>query len=144
MRFKYKPEMKPRINFITLAVEDLELSFKFYRQGLGLPSLGRLEGYEDHVLFELENGFGLVLYARAEFLKLTQNPHPVVRSAGFIISHFASSKDEVDTILQKALLAGATRVGLPKTEAWGYSANFADPDGHQWEITWNPDYDPEV
>jgi predicted lactoylglutathione lyase len=35
-------------------------------------------------------------------------------------------------------------VGPPRTEAWGYVVNFADPDGHQWEITWNPDYNPEA
>lgn len=136
--------MRPRINFITLAVEDLRKSFDFYHRGLGLPILGRLEGNEDHVLFELENGFGLVLYVRSAFMKFTLNPKSATRSAGFMISHFAESKDEVDAILQRALQAGATRVGEPRTEAWGYSANFADPDGHQWEITWNPDYNPEV
>ena len=136
--------MRPRINFITLAVADLAKSFKFYQQGLGLPNLGRLEGHEDHVLFELENGFGLVLYLRSEFLKFANNPSSLARSAGFIISHFAESKAEVDTILQKALGAGASLVSGPKEEAWGYSANFTDPDGHQWEITYNPDYNPEI
>lgn len=135
--------MRPRINFITLAVGDLEKSFHFYSQGLGLPSLGRLEGYEDHVLFELENGFGLVLYARAEFLKFSLNAAAPVPSAGFILTHFASSKVEVDTILKRALAAGATKAGEPRDLAWGYTVNFADPDGHQWEITWNPDYNPE-
>jgi predicted lactoylglutathione lyase len=135
--------MRPRINFITLAVADLEKSFKFYQQGLGLPSLGRLEGNEDHVLFELENGFGLVLYLRSAFLKFANSPDSPMRSAGFIISHFAESKAEVDTILQNALEAGATPVSGPVEEAWGYSANFTDPDGHQWEITYDPDYNPE-
>jgi predicted lactoylglutathione lyase len=126
-----------------LAVDDLQQSFAFYQQGLGLPSLGRLEGNEDHVLFELENGFGLMLYARSKFVAFTQKADAGPRSAGFLISHFAESKAEVDTILQRALAAGATPVGAPRTEAWGYSANFADLDGHQWEITWDPDYNPE-
>ncbi|MGV3639372.1 MAG: VOC family protein [Adhaeribacter sp.] len=135
--------MRPRINFITLAVGDLEKSFRFYSEGLGLPSLGRLEGYEDHVLFELENGFGLVLYDRTEFRKFSLNADAPVSSAGFIISHFASGKAEVDAILKRALAAGATRATEPREQAWGYTVNFADPDGHQWEITWNPDYNPE-
>lgn len=135
--------MRPKINFITLAVANLEKSFKFYQQGLGLPSLGHLEGNEDHVLFELEDDFGLVLYQQAAFMKLTHNPDLPARASGIILSHFAQSKAEVDAILHKALAAGATRVGAPKAEAWGYSANFADPDGHQWEITYNPDYNPE-
>lgn len=136
--------MRPRINFITLAVSDLGKSFHFYTQGLGLPSLGHLEGGEDHVLFEMENGIGLVLYLRSEFLKFSLSPHSPVRSAGFILSHFTTSREEVDAILHRVLEAGATPVGPPKEEAWGYSVNFADPDGHQWEITYNPDYNPDA
>src|SRR5688500_10152276 len=136
--------MRPRIDFITLAVADRAKSFKFYQQGLGLPNLSRLEGLEDHVVLELENGFGLLLYLRSEFLKFATNSTALARSAGFNISHFGESKAEVDTILQKALGAGASLVTGPKEEAWGYSANFTDPAGHQWEITYNPDYNPEI
>ncbi len=75
-----------------------------------------------------------------QFLGLTGNPDQSEKSAGFIITHIADSKEEVDTILQKAIKAGATQIGQTQDEPWGYSANFADPDGHQWEITFMPHY----
>src|SRR5688572_21750305 len=121
--------MKPKINFITIAVSDLNRSFKFYKDGLGLPTKGIMDGHEDHVLFDLEDGFSLVLYARPEFLKFTANPTQTVASAGFIISHIAGSKEEVDTILKRAVQAGAKQIGQTHDEPWGYSANFTDPDG---------------
>ena len=130
--------MKPRIDFITLAVGNLEKSVAFYKDVLGFPTQGTQEGFEDHVLFELENGFGLVLYERIEFLTFTSNPNQKEPSSGFILSHFAEDKEEVDAILAKALKGGATQIGEVSNEAWGYSVNFADPDGHQWEINWSP------
>jgi predicted lactoylglutathione lyase len=130
--------MKPRIDFITIAVTDLNKSIAFYRDGLGLPTQGIQDGNEDHCLFDLDNNFRLVLYRRNEFLSLTGNPDQAAKSAGFIISYIAHSKEEVDTILQKAIDAGATQLGQIQDEPWGYSANFADPDGHPWEISFMP------
>jgi predicted lactoylglutathione lyase len=105
---------------------------------LGLPTDGIQEGNEDHCLFELANDFRLVLYRRQEFLSLTQTSAEAAKSAGFIISHIADSRAEVDAILQQAIQAGATQIGAKQDEPWGYSANFADPDGHHWEISFMP------
>jgi predicted lactoylglutathione lyase len=128
--------MKPRINFIAIAANDLQKSFTFYKDGLGLPTKGIKKGREDYALFNLDNGLKLVLYARKEFLNLIDNPDQTTNSAGFIISHYADSKEEVDNIMQKALKAGAKRIGKTQTEPWWYAVNFTDPDGHQWEIVW--------
>ncbi|HXV41892.1 MAG TPA: VOC family protein [Anaerolineae bacterium] len=130
--------MKPKIDFLTIAVTDLKKSVAFYKDGLGLPTKGIQDANEEHCLFDLDNNFSLVLYSRNEFLGLTRNPHQSEKSAGFIISYIANSKAEVATILQKAIKAGATQIGQTQDEPWGYSANFADPDGHQWEITFMP------
>jgi predicted lactoylglutathione lyase len=131
-------KMKPKIDFLTIAVTDLKKSVAFYKDGLGLPTKGIQDGSEEHCLFDLDHNFKLVLYRRNEFLGLTGNRHQAERSAGFIISYIADNKAEVDTILHKALKAGATQIGQTQEEPWGYSANFADPDGHQWEITFMP------
>ena len=131
--------MKPKFDFITLAVTDLKKSVGFYQDGLGLPTKGIQDGNEEHCLFDLDHDFRLVLYRRKEFLGLTGNPEQTEKSAGFIISYIPDSKDEVDMILQKAIKAGATQIGETQDESWGYSANFADPDGHQWEISFMPD-----
>lgn len=132
--------MKPRINFITIAVADLKRSIGFYRDFLGLPTKGLQEGYEEHCLFDLENDFNLVLYRRSDFLPLTGNPDPKEISSGFIISHNTDTREEVDIILQKALEGGGKQVGPIHDESWGYSVSFADPDGHQWEIVYMPAY----
>jgi predicted lactoylglutathione lyase len=127
--------MKAKIDFLTLAVTDLNKSITFYRDGLGMPTDGVKEGSSDHCLFELERGFSLVLYQRETFLGFTDNPGQQEKSAGFIISYFAESNEEVDEILKAALDAGGRQVGNAKEEPWGYTANFTDPDGHQWDIT---------
>ncbi|SIN69335.1 VOC family protein [Chitinophaga niabensis] len=116
--------MKPKINFITLSVKDLKRSTAFYRHVLGLPTQGIQPGYEDHVLFELENDFSLVLLASDK----------AVMPAGLIISHVTENKSDVDHILDAVIEAGATQIGERRNEAWGYTANFADFDGYQWEI----------
>ena len=128
--------MKSRINFITIPTNDLQKSLAFYRDGLGLSTKGIKKGCEDHALFSLNESLKLVLYEQKEFLNLTGNSSQTINSAGFIISHFADSKEEVDRILQKALQAGAKRIGKTQDEPWWYAVNFTDPDGHQWEIVW--------
>lgn len=127
--------MKPRINFITIPTNDLEKSLAFYRDGLGLATKGIRKGCEDRALFNLNNGLKLVLYETKETLSHAHNEQ-FVNTPAVIISHFAESKEEVDIILQKALQAGAKRIGKIHDEPWWYAVNFADPDGHQWEIVW--------
>ena len=82
-----------------------------------------------------------MLYRRQEYLPLTANPTQTEKSAGFILSHNAQSKEQVDEILKSALRAGATQIGQIQDEPWGYSASIADPEGHQWEIVYMPHYD---
>ena len=60
--------MKPRISMITVGVDDLEASFKFYRDGLGLPTEGIIGGEFEHgaiALFDLQHGFKLAIFSRA-------------------------------------------------------------------------------
>ncbi len=132
--------MTPKINFITIAVTDLAKSVDFYKNAFGFPTKGIQEGNEEHCLFDLDDKFSLVLYRRKEFLSLTANPNQTIKSAGFILSHNAQSKEQVEDILQSALKAGATQIGQTQDEPWGYSASIADPDGHQWEIVYMMHY----
>lgn len=126
--------MRPKINFITLAVTNLEKSVDFYKHVFGFPTEGVQEGYDDHCLFELEDDFSLVLYRRKDFLPLTAHPNQTEKSAGFMLSHSAQNKEEVNQFIKSALSSGATQIGHPLDEEWGYSVSIADPDGHQWEI----------
>ena len=75
--------------------------------------------------------------------------HPALRAAtvpaegsgyrGVALAHNLHSKAEVDSLMEQAVAAGATLVKQPQDVFWGgYSGYFADPDGHLWELAWNP------
>ena len=139
--------MDPCVHVITLAVDDLERSLSFYRDGLGLESSGIIgEKWTDDVsgangaiaLIELDGGPILSLYPRVDLAKDAGIDAEPGRSGEFSLGQLVRSRDEVDRILAQAEAAGA-----PVTEArerpWGiYSGYFRDPDGHLWEIIWNP------
>lgn len=139
--------MKPRIHVITLAVEDLERSLAFYRR-LGLQSPGvvatEFPGDEemaagDIAIFELERGMFLCVYPRKELAKDAKIPAPQPSTGTFSIGHAVSSKEEVDALLVAAAAAGARVTVEAYERPFGvYSGYFTDPDGHLWEVLWNP------
>jgi catechol 2,3-dioxygenase-like lactoylglutathione lyase family enzyme len=141
--------MQPRINVITLAVGDLERALRFYRDGLGLQSPGivatEFEGDEQNaagavVMFELTGGLLLALYPRAELAKDAAVPYAPGKTGEFSIGQLVGGKDEVDAVLAAAAAAGATVTDPARERPWGiYSGYFRDPDGHLWEIIWNPE-----
>ena len=138
--------MEPRVDVLTLGVADLERALVFYR-ALGLESEGLIgtefEGDETTpagaaVRFELRGGLSLMLYPRSELAKDANAPLEPGTGA-FSIGHFVSSRAEVDAVLERAEAAGATLTDKPHERPWGiYSGYFRDPDGHLWEIIWNP------
>jgi catechol 2,3-dioxygenase-like lactoylglutathione lyase family enzyme len=140
--------MKARISVITLAVSDLEESLAFYRDGLGFPTdgiIGReFKGDDTHaggeaVMFELEGGLILALYRRRDLALDSNEPGGPSSATEFSIGHLVQSREEVDSLLNRARAAGATVTEEPYERPWGiYSGYFKDPDGHLWEIIWNP------
>ena len=140
--------MEPRINVITLAVDDLERALAFYRDGLGLESTGvvgtEFPGDADSpagavAMFELEGGLILAVWPRSELAKDANISPGPAQSGEFSIGHIVGSKAEVDALLAQAKAAGAIVTDEPHDRAWGiYSGYFRDPDGHLWEIIWNP------
>ena len=135
--------MEPRITLITLAVADLERSLAFYRDGLGWPTDG-IVGQEIEngavVFFELRNGLKLALWPRTSLAKEARVDPAQHGPASFEVAHNVRSRDEVDQVVALARAAGAKVTNAPADRPWGgYSAHFQDPDGHLWEIAWNPD-----
>jgi hypothetical protein len=138
--------MKPRVHAITLAVEDLERSLSFYRS-LGLESAGivasEFPGDDEMAagaiaVFELD-GLMLCVFPRSELAKDAKVRVPAPGSGLFSIGHAVGSKAEVDALLQSAEEAGATVTVRAYDRPFGvYSGYFEDPDGHLWEILWNP------
>lgn len=138
--------MKARITLVTLGVDDLERAVAFYREGLGLPSEG-IVGTEFPngavAFFELQAGLKLALWPRTS-LAQDSGVAPGPRSATeFSLAHNVASRAEVDTLLEQAREAGATITKPAGDTFWGgYAGYFQDPDGHLWEIAWNPHWEP--
>ncbi|MEX0959963.1 MAG: VOC family protein [Burkholderiales bacterium] len=134
--------MKPRIKLITLAVGDLERALAFYRDGMGLPTEGIIgTEFEDGavVFFRLNDGLVLALYPREALAKDAKVAKGPPSATEFSIGHNVASKHEVDTVMQQARDAGAQITDPAQDRFWGgYSGYFQDPDGHLWEVAWNP------
>jgi uncharacterized protein len=136
--------MKPRITVVTIGVDDLERTLRFYRDGLGLHTAGIVGQEFEHgavAFFELQHGLQLALWPRQSIshdtgLQVSQ-PSPTE----FTLGHNVSSKAEVDQVMEQASNAGATIVKPAQDTFWGgYAGYFQDPDRHLWEVVWNPQF----
>ncbi len=133
--------MKPRITLITLGVDDLERAFKFYHEGLGLPSEGIIGQEFEHgavAFFDLQVGLKLALWPRKSLSHDSGLPLSKPSATELSIGHNVSSKAEVDAVMEQAKLAGAVIVKPAQDTFWGgYAGYFQDPDQHVWEVAWN-------
>lgn len=136
--------MKPRISLITLGVDDLERAVRFYRDGLGLKTegvIGTKFEYGAVAFFDLQAGLKLALWPRKSIARDTGIPLGSPSPTDFTIGHNVSSKIEVDAVMEQAKRAGAVVVKPAHDTFWGgYAGYFQDPDGHLWEVAWNPQW----
>jgi uncharacterized protein len=140
--------MKPYISVITLGVEDLERSLRFYREGLGFKTegiIGQEYEYGAVVFIQLASGLKLALWPRKSISHDTGLALTPASATEFTLGHNVSSAQEVDHVMAQALSAGA-RVVKPAHETFwgGYAGYFQDPDGHVWEVVWKPAWVVEV
>jgi uncharacterized protein len=137
--------MKPRITLITLGVDDLEKSLDFYREGLGLRSEGIVGQNFEHgavAFFDLQPGLKLALWKRDSIAHDSSLPKGPRSATEFTIGHNVGSAAEVDAVMEQAKRAGARIIKPAQKTFWGgYSGYFQDPDGHLWEVAWNPDWE---
>lgn len=134
--------MKPRITVITLGVDDLERSLRFYRDGLGLPTQGIIGIEFEHgavAFFDLQENLKLAIWPRKSISFdsgiAVCPPSPTEVTLG----HNVFSKEEVNEVMKQAENAGAKIVKKAQDTSWGgYAGYFQDPDGHLWEVVWNP------
>ena len=137
--------MKPRITLITIGVDDLEKSLAFYRDGLGLPTQGIIGAEFEHgavAFFDLQAGLKLAIWSRANIAYDAGVPLGAPSATELTLGHNVASRAEVDKVMEQAEKAGAVIVKLAQDTFWGgYSGYFKDPDGHLWEIVWNPQWE---
>ncbi len=128
--------MEPRISLITLGVADLVRSYRFYRDGLGLPTTRKPE---DGIVFFQTSGATLALFPYQELAGDIGPGWNVPRSkfTGITLAHNVRERHEVDDLLAQAAAAGAEVVKPASETGWGgYDGYFTDPDGYVWEVAW--------
>lgn len=130
--------MEQRLTLVTLGVSDLVRATTFYEALGWRRSMRTAEGVS---FFQL-GGIALGLYPRAD-LAADAGLKDGGESGfgGVALAHNVRSREEVDAVLAEAEAAGG-RVVKPAEEAFwgGYSGYFSDPEGHLWEVAWNPGF----
>ncbi|AFM11438.1 VOC family protein [Turneriella parva] len=134
--------MKPRISVITLGVADLERSVAFYRDGLGLETQGIIGKEFAHgavAFFELSGGLRLALWPRSSIAHDSGLSPAMPSATEMTLGHNVMSRNEVDEVMLQAARAAAKIVKPAAETFWGgYAGYFQDPDGHLWEVVYNP------
>ena len=127
--------MKSRISMVSLGVKDVPASAAFYREGLGFP---QIESPPQVAFFNLD-GSWLGLCGREELAKDAGVSSKGQGYTAINLCHNVVSEREVRRVMEDAVYAGATEVKKPQPASWGgYHGYFADPDGHLWEVCYNP------
>ena len=127
--------MDPKITLVTIGVEDITESIRFYRDGLSFPMRDR-EPDSDVAFFTLE-GTWLSVYPREKLAEDATVPDDGTGFSGVTLAHNVSSEAEVDSVLAEAEGAGGRIVKPAQDTFWGgYSGYFADPDDHLWEVAY--------
>lgn len=128
--------MHPGVSLITLGVEDLERAERFYVGGLGWrASSASVPG---DVAFIQAGGLVLALWSRAS-LAADAGLEPDGGWGGVALARNLESREAVDAAVAAWVAAGGRVLKEPAVTDWGgYSGYVADPDGHPWELAWNP------
>lgn len=134
--------MKSRLTVLTLAVDDLDRALRFYRDGLGFATPGIFGTEFEHgavVFIDLQPGLKLALWPRRSLAHDTGLPLQPPSATELSLGHNVRSREEVDAVMAQAAAAGAVVVKPAQDTFWGgYGGYFQDPDGHLWEVVWNP------
>ncbi|GAB2876604.1 VOC family protein [Uliginosibacterium flavum] len=137
--------MQASISVITLGVADLERAYAFYHDGLGWPSQGIIGREFEHgavAFFKLGSGLKLALWPHASMAADSGLPLSAPGALACLLSHNLPSAAAVDQLMAEAQAAGATLTKPAQKTFWGgYAGYFQDPDGHLWEVVYNPDFE---
>jgi catechol 2,3-dioxygenase-like lactoylglutathione lyase family enzyme len=127
-----------RLSLVTLGVADLERARRFYEDGLGWRHAGNAKD----VYFFQSPGMVVALWRRADLASDAGVPDDGRGFPGVALAHNVRQRPDVDAVIAEVRAAGGEVLKPPQDTFWGgYSAYFADPDGHIWEVAWNPEWE---
>jgi uncharacterized protein len=130
--------VEQRLSLITLGVANLNRSVAFYEELGWTRAMRAAEG----VAFFQLGGIGLSLYPLSDLAAdagLPAESLPPFR--GIALAHNVKRREDVDSLVTILMRLGASVVKPPEAKFWGgYGAYVSDPDGHLWEIAWNPSF----
>lgn len=136
--------MEPRVTLITLGVDDLERAVSFYRDGLGWPTEGIVGTQFENgavAFFDLQPGLKFALWPRRSLGADSGLPQQPRSATEFSLAHNVGSREAVDAAMRLAARAGAQVVKQAHDTFYGgYAGYFQDPDGHLWEVVFNPGF----
>ena len=127
------------LSLVTLGVSDLKRSIAFY-EALGFQRKVRAA---DGVGFFITGGCAFAVWPTQELAKDANvaGAGPVPAFRGVALAWNCRSQADVDAVIERARGAGAAVPKPPQKAFWGgYSGYFADPDGHLWEVAYNPSF----
>jgi uncharacterized protein len=134
--------VQPHLTVLTLGVDDLERAVAFYRDGLGWPTEGIVGEEFEHgavAFFDLQPGLRLALWPRRDLAHDAGVPLGAPSATELSLGHNVDSPEEVDRVMDAARRAGARIVKVAGETFWGgYAGYFQDPEGHLWEVVFNP------
>ncbi len=129
--------MEQRLSIVTLGVDDLPRARTFY-EALGWRVASE-EQADSIVCFTL-NGIGFALYPRTKLIEdIGPQGGDGAATGAVALAYNVRARENVATVLDEAERAGGTIVKPAQDVFWGgHSGYFKDPDGHLWEVAWNP------
>jgi len=126
--------MQQQISVVTLGIEDLARSKRFYGEGFGWTPVFENE----EIVFYQMNGLVLGTWLRASMeadlqIKLAAGPSAVA------LAHNVPGQDAVEPLIKRLVETGGRLLrAVDAPPHGGFRGHVADPDGHPWEIAWNP------
>jgi catechol 2,3-dioxygenase-like lactoylglutathione lyase family enzyme len=125
--------MQQQIAVVTLAVAALAPSRRFYAEGFGWTPVFANE----EIVFYQMNGLVLATWLRAALA--ADMRRPAAPSGGFALAHNVRSAAEVAPLVERLAAHGGQVLRPADAPPHGGMRGYvADPDGHAWEIAWNP------
>jgi predicted lactoylglutathione lyase len=125
-----------RCTFVTLGVKDNMTARRFYMKLFGWKPL--TSSNKDVTFFD-QGGWILALWSRAHLAKDSKQSAKGSGFRGMSLAHNVSKKKDVDVFMKRAKKLGA-KINKPAEDVFwgGHSGYFTCPDGHLWEVAWNP------